>query len=276
MAAIDLFLNPNNSSWSEAFDHAIEVLQNSWSYQWLGLPQVLEASIDFLNIQNGELTSETRQLLFASHDIACKLEDLCHNTSSYVEPLYHNRLHTAHVLVSMTLMIAIESERQNVRSPKWWAAALLTALAHDFAHPGRVNSKPSELEQQAVMDVLPILRKHEVKSEWVSCIQHAILRSDFAMVNENHDRIKGQSFEWNRDWLAVLLNEADILGSSVSLYGVSLGLALSDEWRLIDYSPYSTVATPSGRQNFLKSLKFSTNASRILGVQERISKQLSD
>jgi len=125
-----------------------------------------------------------------------------------------------------------------------------------------------------MLGVLPILKKHQVKPEWIECSEHVVLRSDFALVAENHRLVEGQSFTWHPDWLAVLLNEADILGSSVSAFGESLGHALSDEWRMINFPPFATVATADGRRKFLQSLKFSSNASRILGVQERITGQL--
>lgn len=273
-ADMNLFLNPKEASWPAAFDHAIGELHACWPDRWCGLPQVLESCIDHLDLQHLAQTPDVQSLLAASREIAGQLEQLSLNTSAYTEPRYHNRLHTADVLASMTLLVAIETQLQSVRTPDWCAAALLAAVAHDFAHPGLVNSKPSELEQSSMLGVLPILKKHHVKSEWIECIEHVVLRSDFALVAENHRLVEGQSFAWHQDWLAVLLNEADILASSVSAFGESLGHALSDEWRMISFPPFSTVATLDGRRKFLQSLKFSSNASRILGVQERITGQL--
>ncbi|MDE3232525.1 MAG: hypothetical protein KGN99_04395 [Pseudomonadota bacterium] len=249
-------------------------MHDSWPDRWSGLPQVLEACIAYLDLQHLALTPDVQKLLAASREIADQLEQLSLNAVAYAEPRYHNRLHTADVLASMTLLVAIETQLQSIRSPDWCAAALLAAVAHDFAHPGRVNSKPSELEESSMLGVLPILKKHQVKPEWVECISHVVLRSDFALVAENHRLVEGQSFAWHQDWLAVLLNEADILASSVSVFGESLGHALSDEWHMINFPPFATVATADGRRKFLQSLKFSSNASRILGVQERITAQL--
>lgn len=273
-ATVNLFSNAKDASWADHFDHAMAVLHASWPDRWYGLPQVLEACIAFLDLQNHAQTTHSQDLLAAAREIADQLEQLSSSKAAYTEPSYHNRLHTADVLVSMALMVSIETRLQGAMSPDWCSAALLAAVAHDFGHPGRVNSKPSELEESSLSGVLPILNKHRVQAEWIACIEHVVLRSDFALVEENHRRVQGQPFAWHADWLAVLLNEADILGSSFSAYGESLGRALSDEWRMINFPPFATVATSEGRRKFLQSLKFSSNAARILGVQERITAQL--
>ena len=271
---LNLFLNKNEASWADCFDHALTVLRSSWASKWCGLPQVLQACIEFLDFQHSELTLEVRQMLSASHELAGMLESMCQKGSDYSEPLYHNRLHTADVMVAMSLQISIEAKLLNARSPEWFAAGLLTAVAHDFEHPGRVNGHPVEIEKKSMAAVLPILVKHGVKPEWISNVQHAVERSDFALVAENHHRVRDQAFQWNQDWLAVLLNEADILGSSTSLFGEALGQSLSAEWRLIQFSAAETVATPAGRSTFLKSLHFSSNASHQLKVREKIAAQV--
>lgn len=272
---LNLFLSKHQASMADCFDHALAVLRDSWNTKWCGLPQVLHACIEFLDFQESELTLEVRQLLSASQEVAEMLESMCQNGSAYSEPRYHNRLHTADVMVAMALQISIEAKLLNARAPEWFAAGLLTAVAHDFGHPGRVNVQPSEIEKKSFSAVLPIMVKHGVKSKWLSNVQYAVERSDFALVAENHQRVQDLPFQWNQDWLAVLLNEADILGSSISAYGESLGQALSEEWRLIDFPAAETVATPTGRSVFLKSLSFSSNAASELKVQEKISAQIT-
>jgi hypothetical protein len=271
---LNLFLSKHQASSTDCFDHALEVLRDSWNTTWCGLPQVLHACIEFLDFQESELTLEVRQMLSASNEVAEMLESMCQNGSHYAEPPYHNRLHTADVMVAMVLQISIEAKLLNARAPEWFSAGLLTAVIHDFAHPGRVNGQSSEIEKKSFSAVLPILVKHGLPSKWLSNVQYAVERSDFALVAENHQRVQDLPFQWNQDWLAVLLNEADILGSSISAYGESLSQALSEEWRLIDFPAAETVATRTGRSVFLKSLHFSSNAACELKVQEKIAAQM--
>jgi len=90
----------------------------------------------------------------------------------------------------------------------------------------------------------------------------------------NHQRVQGAEFEWNQAWFNVLLNEADILPSSTPALGPSLSQALSREWMLIGFEPYQTVATVQGREAFLRSLVFSSAASRVLQAFQRCQAQL--
>jgi hypothetical protein len=271
---LNLFPTEKRASWPDLFDHAISVLHASWERDWCTLPVVLQQCIDFLSLTNDEQALATQQLLSAARELANAAELNCHDDSDYLEPKYHNRRHTAEVLVAITLLTEIESEISRNRQLDWMAAALLAALAHDFQHTGRVNTKPSEIEQGSMQATLPILVHHNVSQEWQECITHVVHRSDFALVAENHQQVQGQAFEWSRQWLTVLLNEADILSSSVSTFGEELGRALASEWQLIDFPAHEVVATAKGRDAFLKSLHFSSNASRELQVQDRIQSQL--
>jgi hypothetical protein len=49
---------------------------------------------------------------------------------------------------------------------------------------------------------------------------------------------------------------------------------LSREWRLIDFPHHSTVASLEGRKSFLKQLIFSSPASIVLGIHERIAQEI--
>ena len=84
----------------------------------------------------------------------------------------------------------------------------------------------------------------------------------------------GQTFEWDLKWLCVLLNEADVMASASSKYGPELGESLAQEWRLIDFPGHNSVASLEGRKHFLKQLIFSSPASLVLGLRERIADEI--
>jgi len=152
--------------------------------------------------------------------------------------------------------------------------ALLTCIAHDVVHPGKVNLVESEIEKQSVNFLKPILASHSVPAEWQKVIETAIVRSDFSIVHHNHANVAGQVFQWDLKWLCVLLNEADVMASASAKYGPDLGKSLAREWQLIDFPHHSTVASLEGRKSFLKQLIFSSPASLVLGINERIAEEI--
>jgi hypothetical protein len=53
-----------------------------------------------------------------------------------------------------------------------------------------------------------------------------------------------------------------------------LGESLAQEWRLIDFPSHNSVASLEGRKFFLKQLIFSSPASLVLGLPERIAVEI--
>jgi len=68
--------------------------------------------------------------------------------------------------------------------------------------------------------------------------------------------------------------KADVMASASSKYGPELGESLAQEWRLIDFPLHASVASIEGRKTFLKQLLFSSPASLVLGLSERISDEI--
>ena len=101
---------------------------------------------------------------------------------------------------------------------------------------------------------------------WVERIRTVILRSDFTLVRENHARVAGLPFQWNTDWATVLLNEADIMASASTDFGLALSQALSKEWEAIGFAPHATVATETGRREFLSNIQFSSYSAQTLAA----------
>lgn len=213
-------------------------------------------------------------MMDAAQSVALEIENQTQTPPNLTEPKYHNRLHFADALTSMSILLSILHELEKEANDDWTACALLTCIAHDFLHPGEVNRIESEIEEQTVNFLKPILSRHRVPDEWQKVITTAIVRSDFDIVHHNHANVSGRDFEWDLNWLCVLLNEADVMASASARYGPELGESLAQEWRLIDFQSHTNVASTQGRLKFLKQLLFSSPASSVLGLNQRISDEI--
>ena len=269
-----LFLQLTSDDWQACLDASLVFLRASWAQDWIGLPQVLQSCMGVLNLKENHLSAAASSMLAAAMDVARDSELRFQTHNPLEEPHYHNRLHTADVVTTMSLLMAIEAKLSGKHEPDWLAAGLLAAVGHDFMHSGGVNLAKCQIELLSCMHMSPILSKQAVPELWVQRIETAIIQSDFTLTPHNHQRIQGAEFEWNQAWFNVLLNEADILPSSMPALGPSLSEALSREWMLIGLDAYKTVATAPGREAFLRSLVFSSAASRVLQVSQRCQAQL--
>jgi hypothetical protein len=231
--------------------------------------------VDFLNLSATSLSSDASQMLLTAKAIAERIEFQCSQSSVETEPKYHNRLHTADVLTSLSILIFIQSKNQGDLDKDWIACALLAAIAHDFEHPGKVNQFESEIESNTMSQLQPFLLTHQVPSHWCNALERAILRSDFALVQKNHELVNGKKFQCDQDWLNVYLNEADVMASATTKFGPQLGNLLAEEWRMINFSAHQTVSTSIGRKAFLKQLVFSSDASKHLQINSKIALELS-
>jgi hypothetical protein len=175
----------------------------------------------------------------------------------------------------MALQMAIEAKLSAKHEPDWLAAGLLAAVGHDFMHSGGVNAAKFQIEKISFMFMRPFLAKQAVPVPWVHRIESAIIRTDFSLTIHNHRLVQGADFEWNQAWFNVLLNEADILPSSTPALGPTLSEALSQEWMVIGFEGYKTVATVQGREAFLRNLVFSSASSQVLQAPQRCRSQLA-
>jgi hypothetical protein len=198
------YLNLKEDLWHECLEGSYGFLRTSWPGNWLGMPVVLLECLRFLNLQENNLSEAGRSMLEAAKSVAFEIEKHADNLSVLEEPKYHNRLHFADALTSMSIQLAILVELEKEANQDWMVCALLTCIAHDVVHPGKVNLVESEIEKQSVNFLIPILKFHSVPDEWQKVIETAIVRSDFAIVHQNHAQVAGKAFEWNLNWLCVL------------------------------------------------------------------------
>ena len=260
----DSYLVLLKNNWNACLDTSLLCLRQSWAQDWIGLPVVLISCAAFLLLQAPALSLQAHAMLSAALAVAQASEQRFAMAALPTEPRYHNRLHTADVLTAMALQLDIEAQYSGISDSDWMCAALLAAVAHDFMHLGEVNQQVSHMEKQACQLLRPIMKESKVDSVWTERVETAIIRSDFSLAAQNHERVSGTEFAWNQQWLNVLLNEADILASSHPQFGPELSHALAQEWKIIGFAAHETVATPEGRQVFLKSVKISSRSAGLL------------
>lgn len=196
--------------------------------------------------------------------------------NSKYEPHYHNRLHTADALVSLTwLMQALQAQGYGV--PDDWAACLLLCVtSHDVLHPGGANSYLQEFESQSVEQLKRLATQFGVSEPWLDTASYLILHTDPSLVTANHDKVAHRAFVMNQDWAVVLMNEADILASATKAFGPKLGNALASEWEYRKHPLHALVGTDAGRMQFLSSLRFSTPASKALYLPQEVAQQIAN
>jgi len=265
------YLKLSTDEWLKSLDNSFEYLRSSWEKNWIGLPSIFKSCTE--SLINIEKTSDprVRPLLDAGMFVAKKIEE---QDYSAWEPNYHNRLHFADALTSMTFLLAIEKERSGKLLDYWTALLLLTVTAHDFLHPGGMNRSDFEIELKTIEELNAIWTQSPIDSDSKKMLAYMIKHTDPKVVHENHQLIKNIPFEFNTLWATVLVNEVDILASCTKMYGPKLSQHLAEEWKYKKNAAHEIVATEEGRINFLKSIKFSSPASKILGIEKEILDQI--
>jgi hypothetical protein len=267
----DLPLTPQN--WSDGLYDACRQLRQHWPHQWFGLPHIVGLCQKTLNLTGSTDDSMLALNRFALR-VAYEMEIRAVRLPAGAEPRYHNRLHTADVLLALTTLLRIlDAEQEPVPARPWSAALVAAAAAHDFMHPGGVNRSPFEIESASWRAVAGFAQ--DLPVFWRDAIETLIMGTDIQSVAANHQRIAGQPFRWDLPWCQVLLNEADILISVTAELGPGLSEALALEWKRVEFSAHAHVATPAGRALFLRSVLFSSPASRALGMHAQVQRQLA-
>ena len=261
------YLELPGTDWRACLLSSYAYLRHSWQTQWVGLPKLVEACAAFLKLSAIPDDSQTPLLLDLALAAARQIEAEEGRGIDTPEPDYHNRLHFADSLTTVTLQCSMEVQQGAEPDTAWQAALLLIAVAHDYHHTGRVNRHTSDIESASVNALLPLMVSVNLSDVWIDRIRTVILRSDFSLVRENHARVAGLPFQWNTDWATVLLNESDIMASASADFGPALSLALSKEWEAIQFAPHATVATESGRRQFLSNIQFSSYSARTLSAE---------
>jgi hypothetical protein len=256
-------------------------LNDCWEQRWPGLPLFMNKCLVRLgHPSTSRLAKETQAIHDCIQSVALLIEqDGQARASLNQEPHYHNRLHVANTLVTLTTLLLLQrqcsGDERSIPSHIEWLAMLIM-LSHDLLHDGSINRQESQIEARSVAYLKPLMQQHQVDLADQHIIQIIILLTDATLVKAGHEKIKNKPFFIeDMDCLTVLIQEADILASAMPEVGPLLTKQLANEWAKINYHGMSALTTASGRIEFLRhGALFSSPASQLLGINAVKSAQL--
>jgi hypothetical protein len=215
-----------------------------------------------------------------SHEIDC-----VNDAMGLKEPPYHRRGHFQDVCMAITLLLQqpIDHFGDQVDANLWSITAsdawllLFSAIGHDFGHDGSTNQAPYELEKASVYKIRSFLHRSSASPEFVLQImpkvEKIILATDPSVFGDLVNRFSGQMPVFTKeDCMAMLLVEADLMGSTLPKHGVRMGQQLSNEWKEKNPDLACKVISPEGRLGFLNHIQFISPQSKMLGV-DRIQQE---
>jgi len=259
---------------------ALQNLRRPWPTNWPGLPLVFERCWQQLKLTKPRSGSRTHALYRFAQGVVQRVEqDGAARHAQGAEPAYHNRLHIADTLVCMTYLIRASRAlgMSSAQLPHIGSLALAIMAGHDFLHPGGSNSTPSEFEARAVADLQPLMQSAGLCAEDRDILSHCILATDPTRVKSFHLDVRTRTFDLGqRDCLAVLVQEADILASTLPKTQVSLTQALSFEWAPSQPTAAERLLLPQNRLLFLEhAALFSSPAALMLGLDKVKGRQMT-
>lgn len=252
-------------------------LRQAWPQGWPGLGRVLDSCLARLG------APASAPVVACMHELADMIEaDGQSRRARGAEPAYHNRLHMADTLVGLTVLL-LESRRDEAArgaarpASRGELLALLAMLGHDYLHDGSINRSPGELELRSADALVPVMQRHGLAAADRALVRELILRTDPSGVAASHQKLVGRRFATtDPDCLAVLVQEADILASSLPVPGLELTRSLAEEWERVDPPRARQVLTDAGRLGFLRfAALFSSPASERLGLNRLRQEQLA-
>lgn len=255
-------------------------LRRAWPQAWPGLPLVFDRVWLQLGLGSPRVGTRLHALMAFGRAVTAHIEaDGAERQARACEPQYHNRLHIADTLVCMTYLIqaARALKLPGADQPHVAALAIAIMAGHDFLHPGGSNALPSEFEAQAVQDLQPLMQEAGLVSADRESLAHCILATDPARVKAFHQNVKSSAFDLRqRDCLAVIVQEADILASTLPQTQQGLTQALSLEWAHSQPVAAGKLLMPENRLLFLEhAALFSSPAALMLGLDRVKSRQIS-
>lgn len=264
--------NPS-SSWVD-LQASLARLRQSWPHAWVGLPTIASDCLRQLGYRDDlSLSDSVRALRDGVALVAAAIEDDgVQRQQQGSELAYHNRLHIADTLCSMTcLLLATRAEQQrapdSAPSEAEWVL-MLAMLGHDFRHTGKVNQFPGEIEGQSVSALQPLMQAAGIPEPLRARVGELILMTDPTRVRPHHEAMRGRPFDLDDfGCMAMLLQECDILASATPQIGIGLTHQLASEWSQFSEAMASSLLRAGSRIVFLRDFAlFSSPASRRLGL----------
>jgi hypothetical protein len=250
---------------------ALRNLRRPWPNQWPGLLLVFDRACYQLGLTNLRQSSPESRLLAFGRAVCEQVEqDGARRFAHGHEPAYHNRLHIADTLVCMTYLLKTSAalDVPGSRKPAVLAMALCIMAGHDFLHPGGSNAQPGEFEARAVQDLQPLMADAGLSLEDRQTLAHCIMATDPVRVKGFHLKVRTGAFDLGQaDCLAVLVQEADIMASTLPQTSPSLTHSLSLEWAPKQPEAADKLLLPQNRLLFLEhAALFSSPAANRLGM----------
>ena len=259
---------------------ALRNLRRPWPKGWPGLPLVFQRAWQQLALGSPRKGSRVHTLQAFGLGVCEQIErDGAQRHALGAEPAYHNRLHIADTLVCMTYLLkaSVHAQVPGANAPQIVALALAIMASHDFLHPGGSNSEPAEFESRAVQDLQPLMQSAGLSERDRQDVAHCILATEPSRVKAFHMDVRSRPFDLRqRDCLAVLVQEADILASTLPQTQQGLTQALSREWAPTQPVAAGNLLLPENRLMFLEhAALFSSPAAKCLGLDRVKVRQVS-
>ena len=244
-------------------------LRKTWPQQWPGVPLVFDRACLQVGLGSPRKGSPARRLLDFGRAVSEQVElDGARRHAQGQEPAYHNRLHIADTLVCMTYLLKTSAALNvpGANQPAVMAMALSIMAGHDFLHPGGSNAQPGEFEARAVEDLQPLMADAGLSSTERQTVANCIMATDPVRVKGMHLQVRTQPYDLRQiDCLIVLLQEADIMASTLPQTAPGLSQSLSVEWSAHKPKAAQELLLPQNRLMFLEhaALFSSPSASRL-------------
>ena len=247
-------------------------LRKFWPQQWPGLPLVFDRACQQLGLGSPRKGSSARRWLDFGRAVSEQVEQYgVRRQALGQEPAYHNRLHIADTLVSMTYLLKTSAALNvpGANQPVVMAMALSIMAGHDFLHPGGSNAQPGEFEARAVEGLQPMMADAGLSLAERQTVAHCIMATDPVRVKGLHLQVRTQPFNLRQtDCLVVLLQEADIMASTLPQTALGLSQSLSTEWSAHNPKAAEALLFPQNRMLFLvHGALFSSPAAGQLGLE---------
>jgi hypothetical protein len=248
-------------------------LRRAWPEQWPGLPLVFDRACAQLGLATPRKGSSAHSLLAFGRLVAEQVEqDGIRRRALGLEPAYHNRLHIADTLVCMTYLLKTSAllDVPGARKPAVVAMALAIMTGHDFLHPGGSNAQPGEFEARAVQDLQPLMAQAALSLAQRQTLEYCIMATDPPRVKGFHLQVRTHPFDLRQpNCLSVLVQEADILASTLPQTSKGLTQSLALEWAPKNPEAADRLMLPENRLLFLEhAALFSSPAAACFGLNE--------
>jgi hypothetical protein len=250
---------------------ALRNLRRVWPKHWPGLPLVFDQACAQSGLGRPRKGSAVHRLLAFGRAVSEQVEqDGARRHALGLEPAYHNRLHIADTLVCMTYLLKTSAALNvpGARRHSLAAMALCIMVGHDFLHPGGSNAQSGEFEARAVQDLQPWMAAAGLTPAERHTLEHIIMATDPARVKGFHLRVRSQPFDLRQpNCLAVLVQEADILASTLPQTSAGLTRSLAKEWAPQQSEAANQLLKPQNRLLFLEhAALFSSPGALALGI----------